>query len=142
MALSLATIDNICADPSVNKDTIKAYKNMLVKLTDLSFYKSDEGEYYPYSKAINTIADEVDVCEARDPNTGDVGVWAWPSASIDNTRVFTNPPYYWLGDSNLNGFGITPNQRIEELMDEDELSFRAKKQIRNWLRSHPAISYL
>jgi hypothetical protein len=142
MVPSFMTLDSVCADPTTNKESIKIYKDISVRLPDLAIYKSEEGECYPYSRAINTIADELDVCEGRDMDKSDISVWAWPSTVIENTIIYTNPPYFWLGDSNLNGFGIEPNPEIEALMDKDELSFKAKRQIRAWLKGHPAISYL
>lgn len=142
MVPSFVTLDSVCADPTTSKESIKAYKDISIRLPDLAIYKSESGECYPYSKAVNIIADEVDVCEGRDLDKSDVSIWAWPSTVIENIRIYTNPPYYWLGDSNLDGFGIEPNPEIEALMDHDELSFKAKRQIRAWLKGHPAISYL
>lgn len=142
MVPSFMTLDSVCADPTTTKESIKVYKHISTKLPDLAIYKSEDGECFPYSKAVNTIADEVDICEGRDINNSDISVWAWPSTVIDGTRIWSNPPYYWLGDSNLDGFGIEPNPQLEALMDRDELAFKIKRQIRAWLKGHPAISYL
>lgn len=135
----------------MDPNQVKECNEIATKIKDLMIYSPDESMYecYPCSESVNTIADDILFEELKVPGTDHVQIFAWPyiqvSTSFDKENdilVYGNPPYHLIGESNIKGFGVTPIANLETKIDEIGLTARATRHIKNYLRDHPAISYL
>ena len=137
-------LEELILDPLVSTKTIDTLKGLLVRIPDLLIYrpKEDDGECYPCAKSVNHIADECAIKEFKPSWSEENLLIAWPQVLIDDKWVYTNPPYYVIGKTNQNGFGITPDPDWEAKLDADGIGFKIVRKIRMHLKSCPQIDYL
>lgn len=142
MTPAVSGITDLVNDNVVPTDTVKMFEELLVKFPDLQIYRPDnaKGDCYPCTAGVNKL---VDHCVIYEHKLEDVTyVYAWPSTLIGPFRVYSDPPSFIIGKVNTAGFGIVPTEGLEEQLDKSEIGFKAVRQIREHLKSKPAIFYM
>lgn len=99
------------------------------------------------SSVANSIADGVDIITQFAPVDDAMlmpvseNIEAWPYATIDNQKVYSNPHRFSIGESFKFGFGVSPDTYWEDNMEDAGISRPAIRAAKDYLRKNPPISY-
>lgn len=120
-----------------NKDSlVRKIKHFLSKFPDLRCYCTGSTILLS-SRSANGIVDNVAFTEDDSGN-----IFAWPRTSIESEAIYSNPPYYHIGRKNTSGFGVVMNPTLFNAIDNDELSLKSYREIKNYLKFRPQIDYI
>ncbi len=127
-----------------DQGVIDTFKTLLVRLPDLRIYRPDPSkpDWFPCSKTVNHMADACNIYDFKRPGEDFTDVYAWPSTTISDYKVYSDPPYIIIGRVNTAGFGVVPTEGLEALLDAEGLAFKAVRKIREHLSGRPAIFYM
>ncbi len=127
-----------------DQNVIDAFKILFARLPDLTIFRPDpeKADWYPCSKTVNRMADECHIHDFKRPNEDFTDIYAWPSTTIEDYKVYGDPPYIIIGRVNTAGFGVIPTADLEDLMDKEGIPFKVVRKIREHLNSRPAIFYM
>jgi hypothetical protein len=141
---NVSTISSLTTDASVDFTTLGSFASLLVKLPDLLVYRPETRaqDMYVCSKAVNTFVDNITFVESKDERQNRTYTYAWMWTVVDNIYVYSNPPYYIIGRDNADGFGMTPTDGLDAELDKDEIASKLVRQVRQYIKDHPAISYM
>lgn len=92
------------------------------------------------------IMTRVDMQLDRKPHEGvsfppDEYVEAWPYTTVDGYKVYSDPPCFTIGTTNLTGFGVVPLANWEDAMEDHGITKEAIRAAKNHLRKNPPLHY-
>lgn len=68
-------------------------------------------------------------------------LYVWPYTTLEDTKVYSNPPYFVVATENKAGFGFKPEDGIEVRLEECELPLKLIRKVRSHLKSMPPITW-
>jgi len=92
-----------------------------------------------YSPSVTIISDEVEYEEEIENGTSNV--YATPFTDIDGYKICAFPCKILVGHFNKEGFGIVPNPKVEQEMEDARLTRAATRNIRDYIKFNPPINY-
>jgi hypothetical protein len=102
---------------------------------DLLGYQTPAGKVLPCSVSVNSLCDKVSLEYWGDD------FMALPYLEDKGVRLYSNPPAFYLGVRNLNGFGVVPYQDWEQWLDEAKLDFSVRKYCRHEMQGKSPVYY-
>lgn len=92
-----------------------------------------------YSPSVVAVCDDVEYEEQEE--NGVNNIYATPYTEIDDYKVCAYPYRILVGHFNKHGFGIIPNPKLEQEIEDARLTRAAARDIRDYIKFNPSINY-